>query len=132
MFIKNGVFKIKEMKVKLEVDKEAKRAIIIVSVLVAIFLYFYNRRYLYILDAEFTDGEATEVILKTGFIFPVKTTIKMQHDFTTRIKFYGYKVMVLKSDGNYKILINNKSITTIYPDVYYDETHKKPVGRVYL
>lgn len=120
------------MKIKIEMDKQAKSTIITVALILVVFLFWYNRRYLYILDAEFSDEAATSIILKTGFVFPIKTTIPMDPAFKAKMRLYGYNISVKKNPDNFEIYLNNKKIQTVYSVSYYDKTHKTPTERVYL
>jgi hypothetical protein len=120
------------MKVCIEMSKKEKSIGIIAIILLVIILFFYNRKYLYILDAEFDDDLASSIILKTGFIFPVKTLIPMDGEFKKKMKFYGYNISVKRVNNDFEIYLNDKKIQTVYTAPYYDKTHERPVGRVYL
>jgi hypothetical protein len=120
------------MKIRIEMDKQAKGMIVTIVLALAVILFWYNRRYLYILDAEFSDEAATSIILKTGFLFPVKTTIPMNPAFKSKMRLYGYNISVKKNPDNFEIYLNNKKIQTIYSVSYYEKTHKTPTERVYL
>lgn len=120
------------MKVKIEMSGNEKKAAIIIAVVIALVIYWYNKRYLYVLEAEFENEDPISVILKTGFIFPVKTKIDIKNGFTKKIKLYGYNLLVLKTDSGFDLLIDKKKIYTIYPDKYYQEFKKSPTGRIYL
>lgn len=133
------------MKLKIEMSDKEKKTALVVAVVLVIIIYYLNRKYFYILDAQFENDEPKEVILKTGFILPVKLAIQMKDGFSGKIKFYGYQVNVFRNAeaGGFDITIASKSIfsskygkakklTTIYKDQYYVETHKEPTGRAYL
>ena len=120
------------MKVKIEMTKSEKRAAIIIIVVLAIFLYFYNRRYMYVLDAEFENETPISIILKTGFIIPVKTLIPIKDGFEKKVRLYGYNLQIKKSGDKYDLFVDKKKVHEIHPVSYYDKTHKSPTGRIYV
>lgn len=120
------------MKLILQATKKEKRIALIIAVIIIFIIYWYNKRYLYVLDAEFENGNPTSIILKTGFIFPVKKFIKLENGKSETIKLYRYKYLVKETPYGFDILLNNKKIHSMYPDAYYQETKKLPTGRVYL
>lgn len=103
-----------------------------VAVIASIFLYIFNKKYLYVLDAEFEDESAVSIILKTGFIFPVKTLIEIKNGFEKKIRTYGYKIRVIKKGENFDITLDGKKIHTVYPLSYYEKTHHLPTGRIFI
>ncbi len=101
-------------------------------VLIALIIYFLNKKYMYVIDAVF-DGETPEgITLKTGFIAPVKTFIELKDGFSKKIKLYNYKISVKKIENGFDILLNSKKIYSIYSDSYYTDSHKLPTGRIYI
>lgn len=96
-----------------------------------IVLYFLNKKYLYIIDVAFSGEDAENLTLKTGFIYPVKTSITLGEP-AKRIKFYGYVMESRKTDKGYDLYLNNKKVYTIFKDSYYMETKGVPTGRIYL
>ena len=120
------------MKIKIEASNEEKRAMTIVGICLLILVYILNRRYFYVLDAIFEGDDAKTIILKTGFIFPVKTEIPMKDGWEKKIRIYGNKIKVVKSGDNFIVNINGKKLTTIYPDSYYVKKMTSPTGRARL
>lgn len=120
------------MRIKIEISENEKKIIGITAVILAVIVYFINRRYLYILEAEFEGDQPLGVLLKRGFIFPVKTWIPMQDGFQKRIRLYGGKLKVIKMKDHYDILLNNKKIHAVYTDSWYQEYKKLPTGKISL
>lgn len=118
------------MKIKLEISENEKKVATIAAVIIAVIIYFINRRYLYILEAEFEGDQPVGILLKRGFIFPVKTWIPMQDGFQKRIRLYGGRIKVVFMKDHYDILLNNRKIHAVYADSWYQEYKKLPTGKI--
>lgn len=120
------------MKLNLEINKKEKTISAIIAAVILFIVYWYNKRYLYVIDAEFTNGEPSAIILKTGFIFPVKKHIELKDGESSKIRLYGYTYLIKKTTTGFDLFLNGKKIHSIYTDAYYTETKKLPTGRIYL
>ncbi len=119
------------MRVSVEISKKERNIILVSLLIILVILYYINKKYLYIIDVAFSGEDAENFTLKTGFIYPVKTSIILG-EAPKKIKFYGYMVASKKTDQGYDIYLNNSKVYTIFKDSYYTETKKVPTGRISL
>jgi hypothetical protein len=133
------------MKVDIQMSEKEKRWGLLVLALVLLIVYYINKCYLFILNIEFEDNKATNLTLKTGFIFPAITQVKFGSQVTeSNVKFYGYLIKTVplkdkegKPDGNYTMEIyrnkNSKKAykkITINTDDYYVKNVTTPLGKI--
>jgi hypothetical protein len=133
------------MKVKVTMSDKEKKWTLAFIVLAAIILYFVNKLYLFILDVEFEDSKPSKLLLKTGFLIPIRTVVDLgDNESITKVKFYNYRIKatpVIDNDtkvatGEYIMQIYKgksdkvfKSVT-IHTDDYYVQYLKTPLGRI--
>lgn len=133
------------MQVKIVMNKNEKIGAVITLIITLVIVYYINKKYLYILDAEFEDGKIIKLILKTGFLLPVKTEINFGKDTTeSKVKFYGYLIKATplknkegKATGEFNLDIYNNSkskkpskTVKIFTDDHYVKYLKTPLGRI--
>jgi hypothetical protein len=119
------------MKIKIEMSDLEKKWGAVIALVLAIVLYFVNRRYLYVLEAQFEDDLPKYIILKVGFILAVKTSIDIKDGNSGTIRIYGYKYKISKSKDGFDLYLNGKQTDyTIRTDSYYEKTHSLPTGPI--
>lgn len=121
------------MRIKVEISDKEKKWLLIGAVILIIVIYFINRRYLYILEAQFDNDGPEYIILKVGFLLPMKKQIDIIDGNSGIIRLYGYKYKIVKNKDHFDLYLNGKKTTySIYNASYYDENHGLPTGRIYL
>lgn len=133
------------MKVSVQISEKEKKIALVLLAVAALIAYLFNRKYLYILEAENEDGVIKKLLLKTGFILPVKTEIDLKNEPTEQtVKYYEYVIKTSpvkdeKGNGNgeFELLVfKNKKDTKpwktvkIFKDDYYVKHLKTPLGRI--
>ncbi len=123
------------MKIKIEASPKEKKIAIITGIIILVILFCLNKKYIYVLDVEFEDNgkgdlDPSKTLIKSGFIFPVKTELNISQLEEKKVKWYGYTLSISKAEGYYDLLLNSKSIHKFYPNSYYESTKTKPTGKI--
>ncbi len=123
------------MKIKVEMSPKEKKIAMVAGVIVLLILFYFNKKYIYLLDVEFEENNEglmpSNILIKSGFIFPVKTELSVSGLEEKKVRWYGYTLKVVKGeDSPYELLLNDKVIRKLYSDSYYEDTKTKPTGLV--
>lgn len=131
--------------IKITLTPEQKKYLIAIALVIVVLTYYYNKRYIPILDIEFEDDVATKGLLKIGFILPKKVEFNFNPEKTVevKVKLYAYTIRTepilvngdFKGEYNLNIFKNSylkKPYKTrkIYMDNYYVKYLKTPLGLI--
>ncbi len=126
------------MRVNVIMSSKEKKIAGVAILIILLVIFYFNKKYIYVLDVEMEeDGSGNlmpvKTLIKSGFIFPVKTELNIMGEEEKKVKWYGYTLKTAKGtegDNYYDLLLNGQKIHSFYSDAYYQATKTYPTGRV--
>ncbi len=126
------------MRVNVIMSSKEKKIAGVAILIILLVIFYFNKKYIYVLDVEMEeDGSGNlmpvKTLIKSGFIFPVKTELNIMGEEEKKVKWYGYTLKAIKGtegDNYYDLLLNGSKIHSFYSDSYYQATKTHPTGLI--